>query len=255
MFSANHIAWLVICLAGCVFASLWLERTRPPLERVLGVACVLAAISELVKVFSNIQMVPSADGSALNLFMEWRHLPFHLCSIQIFFLFYARFAESERRRETVLAFMYPTCIAGAISALALPTIFSNAIQPEQAFAHPIAYQFFIYHSMLVVLGAYIARCGEVDIRFSHLKSTLAILLALGLASIYLNSAFAYPVYEGSTILSVENTPNFFFTFRTPIGVPLTEMWQWFAYLAILAALVTGVVTLFYLPFRKGDERA
>ena len=111
--------------------------------------------------------------------------------------------------------------------------------------------------MLVVLGVYIARSGEVDIRFSHLYSTLAILFALGLVSIYLNSAFAYVTYQGTTLLSVENAPNFFFTFRPPIGIPLTEMWQWYTYIAIISALAVGLITLFYLPFRKreGDKAA
>jgi len=256
MFSIQHLIWLAICIL-VIFVSLhaMLQR-RPPLRQVLSAACVLCALSEFIKVFSYIQMVPSADGSAMHMFMEWRHLPFHLCSIQILMIFYVRFAESERRRETLLAFMYPTCIIGASLALLLPSIFTNGIEPSQAFTHPIGYQFFVYHTMLVVLGVYIARSGEVDIRFSHLYSTLAILFALGLASIYLNSAFAYVTYQGTTLLSVENTPNFFFTFRTPIGIPLAEMWQWYAYIAIISALAVGLITLFYLPYRaRGSAKA
>lgn len=161
-----------------------------------------------------------------------------------------RFAESKQRRETVLAFMYPTCIAGALSALLLPSIYTNGIRPDQSFTHPIGYQFYIYHAMLIILGIYIATSGQVDIRWKHLRSTLAIMLALSLGAIYLNSAFAYPVYEGTHLLSVENTPNFFFTYRTPVGIGLTELWQWYVYLAIIAVLMMGVITLFYLPFRK-----
>lgn len=254
MFSIEHIIWVVICAAAIVISLRVLEARRVSLEQMLTIACCIAAASECVKLLTYVQMVPSADGSAMHVFIEWRHLPFHLCSIQIFLIFYARFAESERRRETVLAFLYPTGIVGAAFALLLPTIFTNGIETSQAFTHPIAYQFFIYHSMLIVLGAYIARCGEVKIRFAHLRSTLAILFAMGLASIYVNAALSYVTYDGTTLLSVENTPNFFFTYRTPVGIELTEVWQWYLYLGIIAILAVVLMTLFYLPFRERDKR-
>ena len=250
MFSVYHLAWLAIDAVFIVLVLRFLKKRQLPLETFLNWACIIAAISEFIKVFANIGMVASADGTAMHMFMEWRHLPFHLCSVQIFFIFYVRFTESERRRETVLAFMYPTCIAGALSALLLPSIYTNGIRPDQSFTHPIGYQFYIYHAMLIILGIYIATSRQVDIRWKHLRSTLAIMLALSLGAIYLNSAFAYPVYEGTHLLSVENTPNFFFTYRTPVGIALTELWQWYVYLAIIAVLMVGVITLFYLPFRK-----
>ena len=250
MFSIQHIIWLVICAVGIFFASRWMLSKHIPLEKLLTVACILAAISEMIKIFANIQMVPAADGTAMHLFMEWRHLPFHLCSIQIFLIFYVRFAESKRNREAILAFMYPTCIIGAFFALLLPSIFTNGITPAQAFTHPIGYQFFIYHSMLIILGIYIARSGEVELTFKHFWSTLAIFYAFGLISLYLNSAFAYPTYTGTTLLSVENTPNFFFTFRSSIDPAPTEIWQWYVYIAIIAVLAFLLIGAFYLPFSK-----
>ncbi len=253
MFSPQHLVWLAICAVAIFLTLRELLARKLPLEQVLSASCVLAAASEFIKLLTYIQMVPTADGSAMHMFIEWRHLPFHLCSIQIFLIFYVRFAESAKRRETILAFMYPTCVFGAFLALVLPSIFTNGIEPAQAFTHPIAYQFFVYHSMLIVLGVYIARCGEVNISFSrHLRSSLAIILALGMMSIYMNSAFAYVTYTGTTLLGVENTPNFFFTYRTPIGLLLTERWQWYVYIAIVIALAVLVFTVFYLPFR--DKR-
>ena len=250
MFSIPHLIWLAISIAGIFFVSRWMLSKHLPLEKLLNVACILAVISEIIKIFANIQTVPSADGTAMHMFMEWRHLPFHLCSIQIFLIFYVRFAESKRNRRAILAFMYPTCIIGAFFALLLPSIFTNGITPAQAFTHPIGYQFFIYHSMLIILGIYIARSGEVKLTFKHFWSTIALVYAFGFISLYLNSAFAYPIYAGTTLLSVENTPNFFFTFRTPINLALTAQWQWFVYIGILAVLAFVLVGAFFLPFRK-----
>ena len=34
------------------------------------------------------------------------------------------------------------------------------------------------------------------------------------------------------------------------GIALTQMWQWYLYIAIIAALAIILITLFYLPFRK-----
>ena len=254
MFSIQHLIWLAISVCLIVALSSVISRRRPSLNQILTSACVLAVISESIRLLTYIQMVPSADGSALNLFIEWRHLPLHLCSVQLFLIFYVRFSESERRRETLLAFMYPTCIVGAAFALLLPSIFTNGIEPSEAFTSPIAYQFFSYHSMLVVLGIAIARSDEVTIRFSHLFSTLAILGVFTLLSVYVNSAFAYVTYRGTQLLSVENTPNFFFTYRTPVGIQLTALWQWYVYLAILIALAVVLMTLFYLPFRTRPSK-
>ena len=250
MFSIPHLIWLAISVVAIVLCTKTLLERKPSLEQVLSVACALCAASELIKVLTYIQMVPSADGSAMHMFIEWRHLPLHLCSIQILLIFYVRFAESARRRETVLAFMYPTCIMGAALALLLPSIFTNDVDPARAFVSPICYQFFIYHSMLIVLGIYITRCEEVHIRFAHLRSSLAILFAFGVISVYLNSAFATVVYQGTELMSVENTPNFFFTYRTPVGIPLTAIWQWYVYVAIISLIAVVSMTLFYLPYRN-----
>lgn len=248
MFTVNHFIWLGICAALGSAAFLYLRRHRPPLRSVLTVACVLCVLSELVKTLSVLQMVPSSDGTSVRLYLEMQHLPLHLCSIQIIFIFIARLGRDGRGRDALLAFMYPTCTLGALFALALPSIFSSTIDVSQAFTHPLAYQFFIFHTMLVVLGIYIAMSGEVDIRPRHYLSTLGILGALAFASIYLNSMFAVPTYVNDELVSVDYSPNFFFTELTPIGIELTEMWQWGVYMGIIAALAVVLIAVWYIPY-------
>ena len=152
MFSLYHFIWLGISMA-LICLCLWqLKIRKPALKKVLTVACIGAAISELVKTFSMLHMIPSSDGSQMHLYMEMQHLPLHLCSIQLLLIFYVRFASESKMRETILAFMYPTCTIGAFLALLLPAIFPESIQLTQAFTHPLGYQFFLYHAMLVILG-------------------------------------------------------------------------------------------------------
>lgn len=256
MFTAYHFLWLAISAAVIAGALLFLKQRRPPLKDVLSVCCVLCVLSELVKDLSVIKMVPSSDGSMLLPYMEMQHLPFHLCSIQILLIFFVRFARPGRGRTTVLAFMYPTALIGAALALAMPSIFSTSIEVSQAFTHPLAYQFFLYHSMLVVLGAYIPLCGEVELRPKHYFTTLGILGAMAMASLYLNSMFAAATYEDGELISVEYATNFFFTYKPPLPVPLTSVGQWLVYLAVICLLAAALIGLCYLPvFLKARKKA
>ena len=248
MFTINHFIWLGICALLLAASFVLLHKKKPALKKVLLAACVLSVISEVIKTFSVLEMVPSSDASTMYPYLEMQHLPLHLCSIQLVFIFYAQFAREGRVKEALLAFMYPSCTMGALLAIAMPSIFSNSIDVSQAFTHPLAYQYFLYHVMLVILGVYIARCGEVAIRPRHYLSTLGILGGLGFLSLYLNSMFAVPTYVNGELVSVDYSPNLFFTIKTPIGIPLTEKWHWMVYMGIVVLLAVVLIGLFYLHF-------
>lgn len=87
MFSVYHCLWLAICGCLMILAVVWLRRKRPSLDWVLSVACVGCVLSELTKVFSVIQLVPSADGSMVYPYLALQHLPLNLCPIQIVMIF------------------------------------------------------------------------------------------------------------------------------------------------------------------------
>ena len=255
MFSTNHFIWLAICVAIVIACTLYLRRHKPTLKQVLSVCCVVCVLSELIKVFSMVKMVPSADGSQIYPYLELNHMPLHLCSIQILIIFYARFSKKSEFHDSVLAFMYPTTVLGAIMALAMPSIFSTTITPAQAFSHPMAYQFFLYHTMLIVLGLYIYNCGEVDIRPKHYLSTMAIVALMAFLSIYANSLLASPTYLNGQLVSVDFITNMFFTYRPPINIALTKIWHWYLYLAVITVLAASLVALFYIPvFRKAGKK-
>ena len=155
MFSFYHILWLILCALLITISVVMLKKYRPSLKQVLTIACVVSVCSELIKTISMIQIVPSSDGTMFFPYLELQHLPLHLCSIQILMIFYCRFAKESSTKEAILAFMYPTCIAGAFLALMMPSIFNATIEVTQCFTHPIAYQYFLFHSMLIILGLWI----------------------------------------------------------------------------------------------------
>ncbi len=254
MFSIQHIIWIVISVAAIVLGIIVLKKKKPTLRQVLTSACVVCVASELVKVFSCLQLVPSADGSILYPYLELQHLPLHLCSIQLVFIFWCRFgrgtAAENRTKQFLLQFMYPTCAIGAPFAIILPSIFNTTISVSQAFTHPIAYQTFLYHAMLIVLGMYIPMSGEVKFSWKTYAKTMGFLGLIFFAQIYLNSLFADVTYVNGKLSAVNYVTNFFFVFKTPIGIALNTKLAWMVYVAILVALAFLLVWLLYLPLRK-----
>ena len=254
MFTWRHFVWLTICTVFEVCAIMSYKKRHPSLKSVLNSALVICAFSEITKVLSTIEMVPSSDGSMIFPYIPLNHLPLHLCSIQILLIIYVRFTSNEKTRETILAFMYPTCLFGAIAALLMPSIFTTTIPVEKAFVSPISYQFFIFHSMLIALGVIIALSGEVKFNRKQFYSTLAIFFVVGFVSLYINSMFASPVYENGKLISVEFWPNFFFTYNNPLGIKVTEKWQWILYLLIVSAIAVLLTSISYLPFINKNRK-
>ena len=254
MFTMNHLIWVLIVLAVVVVAMKYLHQHQVPLEKLLNVCCVIALISEFVKTFSVMRMVPTADGSMYYPYISMSHLPLHLCSIQIILIFYVRFSSNTKMRETLLAFMYPSCLLGALMAIALPSIFNDSVAVSEAFIHPLAYQFFLYHAMLIVLGLYIFTSKQVELKPKHYGSTIAILVLMAFVSLYVNSLVAAPVYVNGELQSVEYAANMFFTYIPVLPIPLTEIWHWYIYLLVIVVLALTLIGVAYIPVWKRAKK-
>lgn len=106
---------------------------------------------------------------------------------------------------------------------------------------------FLYHDMLVVLGIYIYYCKKDTFTTSYYFSTEAFLIGLSLLSLYVNSLCSTPVYKNGQLVCIEHVTNFFFTFQTPVGLALTEKWQWGIYILILLGLAFLTIGIAYIP--------
>ena len=258
MFSVQHIIWMAISAVITSVNLVLMKKYKAPLKDVLTACCIVCVASELIKIISCIEMVPSSDGTMIYPYLQMQHLPLHLCSIQIFTIFYCRFGKGtiaeSKIKQFFLTFMYPTCVLGAFFAILLPSIFSTTITVNQAFTHPIAYQLFIFHSVLMSLGLYIPMSGEVRFSWSTYKNTMIALLALTFFEIYINSIFASPTYVNGKLVSVDYVTNFFFLYRTPIGVALNTKLAWIIYVLILCALAFSLIALMYLPLKKERQQ-
>ena len=164
-----------------------------------------------------------------------------------------RFTENRKMRENLLSFMYPSCLLGALSALAMPSIFSTSITVDQAFTHPMAYQFFIFHSMLIALGIMIAMSGEIRWQWKHWFQCLIIITLAGFISLYVNSIFASPTYLNGQLQHVDFWPNFFFTYNNPLGIKVTTITQWYIYLLILAVVIVVLTFICFYPLVRRNR--
>ena len=254
MFTWRHFVWLLICLVMIVVTVISYDKKKPSLTQVLTTACLVCAFSEITKVLSVIELVPSSNGELLLPYLPLNHLPLHFCSIQILLICYVRFTQNLKTRENVLAFMYPTCVIGAILALMMPSIFTTSVPIERAFVSPLSYQFFIFHSMLIALGIIIVKSKEVNWSMQHLYKTIGLILLLGFVSVYLNSIFASPTYVDGELVSVDFWTNFFFTYQNPIGIKINALWQWYLYIVIIVGLTFMLVTAFMYPLIRRNKK-
>ena len=256
MFSWQHFVWLFIC-ALLITASLVLyEKKKPSFRTVLTYCCIICFLSEFTKVFNVIEMVPSEDGSMIFPYLPMNHLPLHLCSLQILLIVYLRLSENEKTKENLMVFMFPSCILGALSALLMPSIFTTSITVDQAFTSPMAYQFFIFHSMLIVLGVIIAKCGVIEWKWEHYFRCMAIAVVLGFISLYVNSIFASPTYLNGKLLHVDFWPNFMFSYNNPLGIRITTLTGWYLYLVILLTVIAVLCFIcFFIVIRKKPKKA
>lgn len=255
MFSVQHFIWLGICIVLFFSAITLYKKKKPSLNRVLDICLLICTMSEITKVLSVLEMVPSSNGTIMRPYLPLNHLPLHMCSIDIILIYWARHTENMKTREKLLAYLYPTCLYGSLLALAMPSIFTTSISVDQAFTHPMAYQFFIYHTMIGSLSAFIVMSKEIKWERRHYFDAMKYLFLMAFVSIYVNSIFASPTYVDGKLISVDFWPNFFFTYNNPLNIPMTTMKHWYIYMAIITVLSIVLTWLCFYPLiRKNKEK-
>ena len=259
MFSTGHLIWIGISLALIVGGLIAIRARRPTLERVLKACLIVGVLSEAVKVFSVTAILPTvspvivegAEGLKLDYvvsgqytpYMKMEHLPLELCSLMIVFLAAALLLKNGAFREKLLTLMYITGVIGGIMGILLAYITTEFHTPGEYFAAPRVWQYFLYHSMVVTVGFYLGFMRKNDISLKSLKPTLLFLLALDAPTFYLNSIMSQPVYVGDTPVGLAYRVNFFSSYVNPLGLVLTQKWQWLAYLGVRIVLATALISL------------
>ena len=232
MFTVNHFIWLGLCALG-IFLGLRVAEKKQITGKTAGlVMSAIAVASESCKMMTH--LLPSPLG---GLALDPNALPFHLCSMQIFVVFYITFAKASATRDKFLSFSVPVALLGGIMAMLIPT---DGVD----FRDPLAYQCFVFHAGLVWLALYFIRTKQVDMGLRAYGRNLLILLCLVGIMIYVNGAF----FSYGT--------NFMFLTRPPMeNLPILNLDHgWYVYFLTLAALAVVLMTLVHLPFILKERR-
>ncbi|MBR4972482.1 MAG: YwaF family protein [Oscillospiraceae bacterium] len=225
MFGGKHLLILGISIALMVLLALFVRKW--PLEKLAKRLLAVGVVSEFIKVFYYTIANEATHGGIL----PKTDLPFHLCSIQILFIFLVVYATNPKLKELLLSFMIPSCLFGGIAALLIPT--DSSLNGGWI----LTVQYFGYHIAIVVFALTLLLGKQMQLTVKHYGNCIKFLLGLMLFAVYINSI----LYDG-----VSNI-NFMYVASPPkSGLPfLTEEYGWLVYVAHYLSLILFFVTLTY----------
>ena len=268
MFSTGHVIWITVSFVLIGVALFITMHNKPSLDKVINVCFVLGLVSEVIKIYSVMDIVPLVNQEIVNNggvyeiayvptgeytpMMGMEHLPLELCSLQIVFML-ACFIRQERVKRMIHALMYPTGIIGGLLGVVMATMTSYVKDQSEYLTSPRVWQYFLYHSMIIFLSIYIGYCKESRLRFSDWKSAVFTIIVLDIPSFYLNSVFSSRMYHDDQLVGVTHRINFLSSYVNPLGLVLTEKWQWLLYLLIRLVLAWILIILLFLPFLRRKE--
>ncbi len=226
MFGVKHLLILAVSLILMVLGTRMARKW--PLEKLAKRLLAVGVVSEFIKVFYYTIANEATHGGIL----PKTDLPFHLCSIQILFIFIIVYANSQKIKELLLSFMIPSCLFGGIAALLIPT------ESSLNGGWILSVQYFGYHVAIIIFALTLLGGKQMKLTVRHYVNCLKFLLGLMLFAVYINSI----LYDG-----VSNI-NFMYVASPPkSGLPfLTEEYGWLVYVVHYVSLIIFCVTLCYI---------
>lgn len=232
MFTLNHFIWLFIVIVLIVTMLILNKKMKFSFNTNLTILLCVMVTSELIKIFSNVDLEITNGDGVTGTYLDPGSLPFHLCSMQIFFAFALKFfIKSEKAKNVLLCFMAPTMSVGATMSLLIPTV-------GVSFTTLQVYQYFIYHGYIIYFAIYLISNKVITLDFKAYLSTMALLIVCTVMALWINS-----------ILSVYAV-NFFYLSRPPMeNLPILNLNHgWKVYFISLFSCAVVLMTLFHLPF-------
>ena len=181
-----------------------------------------------------------------TLYLEMANLPLERCSLQIAFMAAMLLVKNPVWKSRLRSLVYVTGVIGGLMGIVLAEVTLDYSTVWEYFTSLRIYQVFLYHSMVVTLGLYMGFGPDSDVSLHRFRATLGLLLALDVPTFYLNSVFSQPVYVAGKPEGIVYRTNFFSSYVNPLGLVLTQRWQWLVYLAIRLALAAALTALLLL---------
>ena len=227
MFTYTHFIWIAISVLIILTLLFLTKRLNVSHKNVLTIMCIISALSEITKISCNM-----VDGISGGKVLSPGSLPFHLCSIQIFFIFGLRFfIKNENVKKVLYNFMVPTSLIGASMSLLIPTVGTSFLNVQ-------VYQYFIYHAFLIFYGIYLIREHLAELSLKVLFVNYGLLLMFVLFDLWVNSFLSF---WGA---------NFMYLTRPPMeNLPILNLNHgWYVYIINLLTVGTVLMVMFHLPF-------
>lgn len=235
MFEVTHIIWLLISLTLIGVLAFINKKKNLSFKTNIRMMTIISILSEVTKTLINIKINETGDAY----YLLKGQLPLHLCSLQIFFIFYLDFiCKDEKKKDVLLSFMFPTMLVGAIAAMMIPT-------EGTSFLNIQTYQYYIYHSFLVYFAIYLVSNKIIKITFKTILRNYGILIFIAFLMIDINSALQ------------DHGANYLYLSRPPLdGLPILNLNHgWYAYFLTLIIIGVVVLALIQLPFAiKNKDR-
>ena len=243
MFTTEHFIWLFISVVIVALLLVLTKKLNVKIDTVVTIMIVMSICSEVTKILCNMLPSPHREGGR---FLDPGDLPFHLCSIQIFFMFGYKFlAKTQKTKETILAFQVPTMLLGATIALFVPTV-------GVKFSIIQVYQYFIYHAFIIFFPIYILREKLVKWEIKTYAVNLAMVGIIALIVLWINSFLSVAVCTCEECLTANHNyfqrANFMYLTHPPMdNLPLLNLNNgWYCYFLTLASLVVVLMGIFHV---------
>ena len=259
MFSQGHLIFIGISIALIIFGVVMCCLKKPPIEKLMLICFIISLVLEAAKVLTVIQIIPVVEPVVENGMLVYRetgayapyiqreHLPFELCSLQIAFMFLVLIVKDPAWKKHLLAFMYGTTIVGGTLALLFSSIAPEFETTAAFLTAPRAWEFYLYHSMIIVLGIDIGMDKRINLHFSDAKWLVLILIALDCSTFYLNSIMSIPYYQGDNLVGMGYAINYFSSYSNLSGTVMSTKPLFFRWLLTRLGLGAVLIILVFLP--------
>ena len=235
MFSIAHLIWL-----GCIFAAIAIafvitKKLKPSHQIVHNIITVILIITHIIYMAVSMKEVDSEFGGFV---LNPENLPFHLCSIMIYFTVFLHFIKSETTRAKIKSFMVPSMLIGAAMALLIPTEGTDPTALR-------VWEYMVAHGVLVFYGLYLMAIEKVDLGIKAYRNNMLLLSATAILAFIMNSILA------------DSNANYFFLRKPPMdGLPVLNLNNgWGVYIISLAIVACTLIFLIQLPFIIKEQKA
>ena len=235
MFSPAHLIWLACIFAVITTAFIITKKLRPSHKTVHLIVTFVLIAAKLLHTAISITEVDSEFGGFV---IKQSNLPFHLCSMMIYFVIFLNFIKNEKLRAKIKSFMVPAMLIGAAMALLIPT---EGVDP----ASTRVWEYMLAHTGLVFYGLYLMAIEKVDLGIKAYFNNLQFLLATTVVAFIMNS------------LCVDSDANFFFVRKPPMdNLPILNLNHgWHVYFLTLVVVACTLIFLIQLPFIIKEQKA